>query len=283
MSEARLLEKCLQQATAQLVAAGLGSPRHEARLLLGHWLGRDPAALLGPQTEYIDNPDFFFDLVKRRVNREPMSHLLGYREFWSLSFDVTSSVLDPRPDSEALVESVLKEFPHKDEKFQILDFGTGTGCLILSVLSERPQAIGVGVDVSEDALKIAKQNTKKLSFTGRVSFLESDWGKNLSGSFDCILANPPYILSADIDSLEPEVAQFEPRLALDGGIDGLDCYRALSRDVKRLLAPGGKAFFEIGEGQAPAVLDILEAANLQLVRSVADLGGHIRCLIANGH
>ena len=280
MNEDMRLDECLQQAVAQLVAAGIQSPRRESRLLLGHWLGRDPAALLGVQDEYIDNPKFYFDLVKRRVNREPMSHLLGYREFWSLSFDVTSSVLDPRPDSETLVESVLKEFPREEEKIRILDFGTGTGCLILSVLSERPQATGVGVDVSKDALKIANENAKKMPFVARVAFLESDWGENLSGLFDCILANPPYIASDDIDGLAPEVARFEPRLALDGGIDGLDCYRALSRDVKRLLAPGGKAFFEIGEGQAPEIGDILEAANLRVLRSVADLGAHIRCLIA---
>ena len=161
-----------------------------------------------------------------------------------------------------------------------MDFGSGTGCLILSVLSERPQATGVGVDVSKDALKIANENAKKMPFVARVAFLESDWGENLSGLFDCILANPPYIASDDIDGLAPEVARFEPRLALDGGIDGLDCYRALSKDVKRLLAPSGKAFFEIGEGQAPEIGDILEAANLRVVRSVADLGAHIRCLIA---
>ena len=280
MNEDMRLDECLQQAVAQLVAAGIQSPRRESRLLLGHWLGRDPAALLGVQDEYIDNPKFYFDLVKRRVNREPMSHLLGYREFWSLSFDVTSSVLDPRPDSETLVESVLKEFPCEEEKIRILDFGTGTGCLILSVLSERPQATGVGVDVSKDALKIANENAKKMPFVTRVAFLESDWGENLSGLFDCILANPPYIASDDIDGLAPEVARFEPRLALDGGIDGLDCYRALSKDVKRLLAPSGKAFFEIGEGQASEIGDILEAANLRVVRSVADLGAHIRCLIA---
>jgi release factor glutamine methyltransferase len=283
MNEDMRLDECLQQAVAQLVAAGIQSPRRESRLLLGHWLGRDPAAFLGVQAECIDNPKFYFDLVKRRVNREPMSHLLGYREFWSLSFDVTSSVLDPRPDSEALVESVLKEFPREEEKIRILDFGTGTGCLILSVLSERPQAIGVGVDVSKDALKIANGNAKKLSFAARVAFLESDWGENLSGSFDCILANPPYLASEDIDGLAPEVAQFEPRLALDGGIDGLDCYRALSKDVKRLLAPGGKAFFEIGEGQASEIEDILEATNLRVVRSFADLGARIRCLIAQAY
>jgi len=283
MNEGMRLDECLQQAAARLVAVEIESPRREARLLLAHWLGRDPAALLGVQAEHVDNPAFYFDLVTRRVNREPMSHLLGHREFWSLSFDVTGSVLDPRPDSEALVESVLKEFPLEDESLRLLDFGTGTGCLILSVLSERLQASGVGVDVSKDALKIANQNAKKLSLSARVEFLESDWGESLSGSFDAILANPPYIASEDIDGLAPEVAQYEPRLALDGGVDGLDCYRALGKDVTRLLAPGGKAFFEIGQGQAVAVEEILEAAKLRVLRHVVDLGGHVRCLIAQAY
>ncbi|MDA0655141.1 MAG: peptide chain release factor N(5)-glutamine methyltransferase [Proteobacteria bacterium] len=283
MSATLRLDECLNEAAIRLAAIGIDAPRHEARLLMGHWLGRDPAMLLGVQAELVSAPEPYFDLVARRARHEPLSHLVGWREFWSLSFEVSNQVLDPRPDSEVLVESVLKFFTPQTGAMRLLDLGTGSGCLILSVLHELFGATGIGVDVSGAALEIANRNARNLSLSARVAFVRGDWGAALSGSFDGILANPPYIPTGHIMGLAPDVADFEPHLALDGGVDGLDCFRALAADTRRLLAPGGKAFFEIGEGQEVAVEEILRAAALNVVDRIADLAGRTRCLIAQAH
>jgi release factor glutamine methyltransferase len=283
VSAVRRLDECLNEAAIRLAATGIEAPRREARLLMGHWLGRDPATLLGVQAELVSALGPYFDLVARRARHEPLSHLVGRREFWSLSFEVSNQVLDPRPDSEVLVESVLKIFTQKTGALSLLDLGTGSGCLILSVLHERSEATGIGVDVSGAALEIANRNARNLSLSSRVAFVRGEWGAALSGSFDAILANPPYIPTSHIMGLAPDVVDFDPHLALDGGMDGLDCFRALAEDTRRLLAPGGKAFFEIGDGQEGAVAEILQVAALNVVDQIADLAGCTRCLIAQAH
>lgn len=280
MTAFRRLDDCLDEAARRLTASGIESPRREARLLMAHWLDRDPAQLLGPQSEAVMAPATYFELVARRARREPLSHLLGRREFWSLDFEVGPAVLDPRPDSEILVETVLKDRPETEAPFTVLDFGTGSGCLLLSVLHERPGATGIGVDRSAAALEVAMRNARRLGVAERARFIESDWAEAVSGTFDVILANPPYIESAAIDGLAPEISVFDPRLALDGGADGLDAYRRLAPGLARLAAADARVYLEIGAGQKAAVGDIFKQAGLTICATAADLAGHVRCLVA---
>ena len=272
---------CLDEAARRLVDAGIVGARKEARLLMGYWLNRDPAQLFGPQYEEVGAPESFFDLVDRRVGREPLSHLVGRREFWSLEFEVSDSVLDPRPDSEVLIETGLLHWPNRSDSFSVLDLGTGSGCLLLSLLRNRPRAIGVGVDVSGAALEIARRNAARIVPDGRAQFLKSDWGSSISQPFDLVVANPPYIPSNQISELDAEVTNFEPLLALDGGLDGLDAYRAIAEDLVRLTTPTGIILLEIGSGQSEQVASILEKSGLVVKCIKNDLAGRNRCLVAH--
>nr|ADI17444.1 methylase of polypeptide chain release factors [uncultured Rhodospirillales bacterium HF0070_31K06] len=209
-----------------------------------------------------------------------MSHITGSREFRSLRFEVTADVLDPRPDSEVLIEAALALLPATGEPFNVLDLGTGTGCLLLAVLNERPAATGIGVDLSEAALAVARRNAWKLGLAERAQFRRGDWSNGLGGTFDLVLSNPPYIPSAEIDQLEPEVACHEPRLALDGGADGLDAYRAIAQRTPQLLANKGALIVEFGTGQAEAVCAIFAQHGLAEARLECDLAGRPRCFIA---
>jgi len=202
-----------------------------------------------------------------------MSSILGRREFWSLDFVVTPDTLAPRPDSETLIEAVLAALPDRSAPLSLVDFGTGTGCLLLTLLSELPNAEGIGIDISRPALAIAGGNAKRLGLADRCRFLCSDWSAALEGRFDLIISNPPYIPSGDIAGLEPEVARFEPLSALDGGADGLDAYRALAAQIPPLLKPGGIGAFEVGAGQAPQVAALLAEAGLTPRGIHRDLGG----------
>jgi release factor glutamine methyltransferase len=276
------VEFCMTAATARLKAVGIEQPRREIRLLLAHALAVDPAAILGHPEYQVPDHEGFFDLVERRARGVPMSHILGRREFWSLEFQVTPDTLDPRADSETLVEAVLAVVAaRRDEALTVLDLGTGTGCLLLAVLSELPQAVGVAVDLSTPAVAVARENARRLGLAGRAHFLVGDWAAALIGKFDVILANPPYVLHGAIDGLQPEVAQFEPRLALDGGVDGLDAYRHLSGDLARLFHSGGIAAFEVGAGQWAQVAGIMRGAGFGVDAPIADLAGVDRCVICH--
>lgn len=262
----------------RLAAAGVPEPRREARLLLAYALGIEPVAVTGYPERPVADGGAYEQLVARRANREPLSHLTGRREFWSLDFEVTPATLDPRPDSETVVETALAAFPDPGARLDILDFGTGTGCLLLAILHERPAATGLGVDIESDAVAVARRNADRLGLADRARFAAGEWGAGLDGPFDLIVSNPPYIAEADIDGLQPEIARFESRRALDGGADGLAAYRALAPDVARLLSPGGIAVIEFGAGQGGAVARILEDAGLDPVGFAADLAGHDRCI-----
>ena len=216
--------------------------------------------------------------MDRRCDREPPSHLTGEREFWSLPFRVSAAVLDPRPDSETLVEAALQKFADSEAQFSVLDLGTGSGCLLLSVLKHRPMANGVGVDLSSDALEIAAWNAARLGLSQRVRFIRADWGAGLGSTFDLILCNPPYIATGDLEKLEPEVKRFEPRDALDGGGDGLDAYRKLFPQFADLLQSDGVALVEIGAGQTTGVTEIANKFGLQISHVYRDLAGIDRCL-----
>lgn len=269
-------------ARTRLEAAGVASARLDSRLLLAETLGLDPHVLFAyPEKEMTPaQEEAFAEFLKRRAAREPVSHILGRREFWSLPFIVTNAVLDPRPDTETLIEAVLEQIPDREKPLRILDLGTGSGCILLTLLSEYPSAKGVGVDISEAALKIAKKNASHLELDGRADFIHGRWTENIEGAFDVIVSNPPYIPDGEIDNLEPEVALFEPRLALSGGVDGLDCYRLLAPGVFSLLVPGGVAAFEIGIGQSKDVEDLLIKAGLQPLPAKRDLSAVIRVVMA---
>ncbi|TAN74534.1 MAG: peptide chain release factor N(5)-glutamine methyltransferase, partial [Magnetospirillum sp.] len=225
----------LHRAAGQLAAAGIETARLDARLMLGEVLGLAPQAVFTrPQLELGPAEQARFDaLLARRLAREPMSHLLGRRGFWTLELKVTADTLDPRPDTETVIEAVLDGLPEWGRPRRILDLGTGTGCILLALLSELGFATGLGVDKSPAALEVARHNAHSLGLAERVAFRLGDWGDGLDGRFDIIVSNPPYIRDGDIDGLAPEVAAFEPRLALAGGSDGLDCYRRLAPDIAR--------------------------------------------------
>lgn len=271
----------LCRAGQHLRAAGIETPRLEARLLLAHVLGcrqedllRDPRAAVPAAAA-----DRFAGLLRRRLDRAPVAHLLGEQAFWSLRFAVSPATLIPRADSEALIEAAIAAFPGRGAVRRVLDLGTGTGCLLLAALTEFPGATGLGVDRIPAAAALARDNAARLGLAGRARFLVADWAAPLVGRFDLILANPPYIPAAEVPRLMPEVARHEPASALDGGADGLAAYRAILAGLPRLLAPGGRAVLELGLRQHAAVAALAEAAGLDALACRADLGGVARALV----
>lgn len=276
------LGESLRLIARALAEAGIDEPRTDARLLVAEAAGVDSRTVFTrPELELsAERQARLAALAARRAAREPMAHILGRRGFWTLELKVTADTLDPRPDTETVVEAVLAELPDRGAPLRLLDFGTGTGAILLALLSELPRATGLGVDSSPAALEVARENACRLGLSDRAEFRLGHWGRDLDGCFDAIVSNPPYIPDQEIPRLQPEVAVWEPRLALAGGPDGLDCYRALAPDLARLLAPDGVAALEVGQGQAPAVAAILKAVGL-IVRAIrADLGGVERCVVA---
>jgi release factor glutamine methyltransferase len=273
----------LDWAARELAAAGVEGARRDARILLAQALGTSPDQIFAYPERPLTAGQWadFAALASRRRAREPVSRIRGRREFWSLEFKISEATLDPRPESETLVEAVLDRIGDRSEDFSILDLGTGSGCLLLALLRELPRARGLGVDMDSGALAVARDNGERLGLGARATFRQSDWGRELTGLWPVIVANPPYIVDSDIDGLDPEVARYDPRAALDGGRDGLDAYRALAPDLFRLLAPGGLAALEIGVGQAQAVETILDTAGLRSAGRIEDAGGCIRCILAD--
>jgi release factor glutamine methyltransferase len=271
----------LCEAGAMLRAAGIEEPRREARLLLGHVLGRAPGLLTTQAHEPVGPAPAvrFRALVARRAAHEPAAHLTGTRGFWTLDLLVTPDVLVPRTDSETLIEAALAALPDRGGVRRVLDLGTGSGALLLAALSEFPAAIGIGVDRSAAALAVARANAARASLADRTLFLCGDWSAALGGGFDLVLANPPYIPSAELATLEPEVRDHEPRAALDGGPDGLDAYRAILADLPRVLAPDGVAVLELGAGQAAGVRRLAAACRLVAGELRQDLGGVTRAIV----
>lgn len=272
--------EALRHASVRLRQARIESARLDARVLLGYVLGIDGMTLFVHPERPIaaDEMTRFEAILRRRERREPVSHIIGQREFWSLPFHVTANTLDPRPDTETLVETILDAVPERNAPLRLLDFGTGSGCILLALLSELPNAQGLGIDISQAALAVARGNAEALGLAERVEFQEGNWGQGLEGYFDIIVSNPPYIPENDIDGLEPEVSHYEPRTALNGGADGLDCYRILIPDCWRLLADKGRLAFEVGQGQAQAVQTMLIASEFNSIEIRHDLAGIARCV-----
>lgn len=270
----------LRDAAVALTAAGIDNPRFEARLLLAHAAGITIEWLIahGDDAASPALAEALRALTARRIRREPMAYVIGEREFWGLPFKVSPAVLVPRPDSETLIEAALALMPGRTEPWRIADLGVGSGCLLLTLLREFPNARGVGMDASPAALAITRLNAESLGVATRLKLVEADWrqpdwAERLGGPFDLLVSNPPYIETEAIAGLMPDVARFEPRLALDGGPDGLMAYRAIAGEAARLVARGGRLLIEAGEGQAPEIAELLSAAGLLPGAPLKDLGG----------
>jgi release factor glutamine methyltransferase len=272
----------LAELNERLAAAGIEGARGEAWLLLAAATGRSRASLMaGALAELSAAQEARLEaMLRRRVAREPIAYILGEKEFWSLPFEVGPAVLIPRPESESVVEAALARVGDRTAPLRLLDLGTGSGCLLLALLTELPQASGLGVDLSAAALALARRNAGRLGLARRARFEQRSWGDGLAGSFDLIVSNPPYVAAGDLAGLEPEVRAFEPALALSAGPDGLAAYRALLPDCARLLAPGGSVALEIGQGQAAAVAGLLTEQGLTITDRRRDLAGIERCLVA---
>lgn len=264
----------------RLLHAGIDEGEEEVRRLILALDGMSASRL-------ITDPDYELDAdtlarlegwIRRREAREPLSQILGRQAFWTLDLKVTRDVLTPRADSEALIEAALKRLPDRAPAYRFLDLGTGSGALILALLSEYPKAHGLGIDLSPEALEIARENAKLTGFEARCEMRQGRWAQGLDGPFDLIISNPPYIARDVIASLDPEVRDFEPHLALDGGADGLDPYPHLFGEARRLLAPKGVGLYEIGYDQGPQAQEIAHQAGLQHVEIVKDLGGRDRAI-----
>jgi release factor glutamine methyltransferase len=268
-----------------LTAAGIDNVRFEARLLLSHAAALPVEALIsrGRDAAPPALEEKLRTLTARRVRREPMAYILGEREFWGLPFRVSPAVLVPRPDSETVIEVALSLLADRTRTWRLLDLGLGSGCLLLTLLKELPNAQGVGLDISCEALAVARGNAGALGVADRATLLRGDWCKSdwtapLGGPFDLVVSNPPYIEAGAIDGLMPEVARYEPRLALDGGPDGLAAYRLIAEAASRLVVPGGHLVLEMGEGQAIDITDIFKSRGFLVATPARDLGGIERVL-----
>ena len=271
--------EALGAAASALRAAGIDAPRRDARVLMQHALGLAPEALLADDRVPLGKGEArrLAALVRRRAAREPIAYLTGTREFWSLDFAVDRSSLVPRPESETLVEAVLAQARCLPARPRVLDLGTGTGCLLVALLSEIPDAVGIGIDVSAAAVSLAQANARSHGLGRRASFAVADWGAPLAARFDIVVSNPPYVAARELASLAPEIALHEPRTALAGGDDGYENYRRLAPQVARLLAPKGLAAIELGAGMADEVGSLFTAVGLVEIGRRCDLSGIERC------
>lgn len=273
--------QAVAQAAARLEASGIEAPRREAHLLVALAADLATADVLGYPEREIAAPARarLEEMVRRRAAREPFSRIAGRRAFWTLDFALSPDTLDPRPDSETVVAAALERIPDRSAPLTVLDLGTGTGCLLLALLSELPLALGVGVDIAPGAVATARRNAASTGLKLRAFFVVGRWGAGLGGGADVVIANPPYVASKDIAGLAPEVACWEPRAALDGGADGLRAFREIAPDLGRLLKPGGFACLEVGAGQADAVAAIFAREGLDEAARRRDLNRIDRCLV----
>lgn len=268
----------ITRAAARLARAGVPEPERDARLLYRWAAGLDGAALSSGLTDVAgeDENRRFERAVAARAKRSPVSHIIGEREFWGRLFQVTPAVLDPRPETETLIAAALDG----PVAHHVLDLGTGTGCILLTLLAEWPSARGTGVDVSGAALDIAARNARRLGVSGRVSLIAGDWCVGLRGKFDLIVSNPPYVAASELAGLAPEVRLHEPREALSPGGDGLGAYRRIAADIGPILAPGGRILLEVGPLQAAPVTQILATSGLTVTSVLPDMDGRDRVISA---
>lgn len=267
----------------KLAQSGIESPRLEARMLLAFITNQNVSDIFTDINLNDEQKKHLTQLLNRRLAHEPLDKIIGYREFYKASFKVSDKVLSPRPDTEILVEAALQLLPN-DKPTTILDLGTGSGCIIESLLIEKPLARGVAVDISADALAIAQKNAGNLGIENRLDLVQADWfdayfTQRLTQKFDMIVSNPPYIPSQDIETLMTEVKNYDPMLALDGGADGFDSYKRIAELVQNLLKTEGCILIESGAGQARQISEIFSAQGLHLLNIYPDLAGIERCVV----
>ena len=270
-------QDALRRAVPRLQEAGIEDGSRDARVLLAHALGIGHDRLtLKLQDEMTTPQEALYDAaLQARIARQPVAQITGRRLFWGLSFRVTRDTLDPRPETETLVAEALKE-----PFLKLLDLGTGTGCILLSCLKDMPMARGLGTDISDAALQVAVGNTRDLGLEARARFRKSDWFDKVTGAYDLIVSNPPYIAAEEMPQLAPEVRDWEPHQALTPGGDGLDAYRAIALGAPARLMPGGRLLVEIGPTQGPAVVALFRAAGLDDIRILPDMDGRDRVVAA---
>ena len=278
---AKTVAQAIAALTARFAAVDSNSARLDARVLTAHALGRDPDQLFG-RAEIPLPPGAEAALegfAARRLAFEPVSRIIGRREFWSMDFALTRDTLDPRADTETLVAAVLAVRDAYTAP-RLLDLGAGTGCILLAILKDWPTATGIGVDLNPGAVTVAADNAQRLGLAARAAFRVGNWCAGLGEKFDLIVSNPPYVADNDLESLAPAVTRFDPRLALSGGADGLAAYSALLPEARRHLQENGRIFLEIGAGQAEAVSGLLALSGFRATGEHRDLAGFVRCLEA---
>lgn len=280
MTDVTTVADFLVDAGRILREAGNGDPRREARILLAHAEGVAAETLIAYPERIVGDVDRAIAFVERRASGEPVSRILGRRAFWKDDFLIGPDTLDPRPDTETVIEDVLDRLPERSRVSRILDLGVGSGCLLLSLLREYPGASGFGVDVSQGAVDATVTNARAFGMADRVEVSVGNWFDGVTGTFDLIVSNPPYIPSGDIPGLDREVRNHDPMRALDGGDDGLDSYRVIVPGAKRHLEPGGVMALEVGAGQAADVSSFCVSEGFSRIRVRRDLGGIERCVSA---
>jgi release factor glutamine methyltransferase len=290
IAECRSVRDMLRTATSLLDRAGIPDAATDARRLVAHALGIDRKALLREPEFKPDGATLtrLATFLARRAAHEPVARIVGEREFYGLSLNLGPATLDPRPDTETVV-TIARHLAARltradDEPLRILDLGTGSGAIVLALLTDLSDAVAVATDISVAALETARANAARLGLADRIEFVASDWLARVEGTFHLIVANPPYIPTADIAGLAPEVASWDPLAALDGGPDGLDAYRAILAGIGRVMTPHGWVIFEVGVGQAATVSELAAARDLATVplgwSFLRDLGGTVRCVVA---
>ena len=274
-----LLKELYTNSIKLLKDKGILTANLDVKVLLAFLLNIDNKEIINYLDNEISNEflNNFQKLLSRRLNREPIANIIGKKAFWDYDFIVNENVLTPRPDSETLIEAVLENYKNKEQKLNILDLGTGSGCLILTLLSIYQNSQGLAIDISDKALEIAKQNAKLLNIN-RIKFLKNNWNDNINEKFDIIISNPPYIPKKEIEDLEPEVNKYNPLLALDGGNDGLDCYKYLAENLQKNCKKDTKIFLEIGKNQEKDIIKIFQNNDFELIKMYKDINGIVRVL-----
>ncbi len=260
-----------EEIIATLIQAAIPSPRLETNIILKFFAPNYP--LITPEEK-----EKIAEALRRRQNHEPLDKIIGKKEFYKSTFKVSCNVLSPRPDTEVLVENALKLI-EDNKSYCILDLGTGTGCILLSIIKERPYCQGIGVDISLKAIKIAEENAREIGITKAVRFINKDWNNLVLSNVDMVVSNPPYISKAEIENLSKDVKDYDPLLALDGGEDGLQCYRDIARKTSDFLKDKGYILLEVGYNQAEAVKNIFIKQGFKFIAVKKDLGGIDRCVI----
>ena len=275
------IENILSEGTSILQKSKVSNPRLDSQILLSRSINKDKKYIILNPKENLNFKQLkkFKDLIKRRKKGEPIAYLINYKEFWKDEFYVNKDVLIPRPDTELIIEQVLKIYS-KQSQLQVLDIGTGSGCILLSILKERSNFYGTGIDISKKSINISKFNAKRLKLNNRVKFIHSSIDNFKIGKYDIIVSNPPYIELLNLKYLDKDVINFEPKLALSGGFDGFSKIRKVISKAKNLIKKNGKLILEIGFKQKNKVKEILKNEGFYINKSIKDYGNNDRCIIS---